>query len=349
MKHNLKTTRAALSLVLAFLLCLSFTACGVKASQSPAPSVSPTLTPAAEKVSTLDYSDKANWAYYAEGSGKDADVFLVCPSIDMGKSGNMNITLDDTMKGKFVAALNMERGIYDKSASLYAPYYRQVTAPVYEMPEGETKSYYDIAYSDVKAAFLRYIADTPEDRPFIFAGFSQGSDMILRLMKELFGDAKYQRRLIAAYCIGWRMTNEDIRQCPWLTPAKAADDTGVIIMFNSEAVDITDSLLVPAGTKTYSINPLNWKTDATPAAASENLGACFPGGDGKITKELPAMTGAYIDGTRGTLKLPDVSPADYPAQILPDGIFHIYDYQFFYRNLQANVKLRTERYLAANR
>jgi len=30
---------------------------------------------------------------------------------------------------------------------------------------------------------------------------------------------------------------------------------------------------------------------------------------------------------------------------LPEGAYHIYDYQFFFRNLQENVKLRTETYL----
>lgn len=30
---------------------------------------------------------------------------------------------------------------------------------------------------------------------------------------------------------------------------------------------------------------------------------------------------------------------------LPDGAYHIYDYQFFYRNLQENVKVRLQQYL----
>ena len=29
----------------------------------------------------VDYSDSANWAYYAEGAGKDVDVFLICPTV----------------------------------------------------------------------------------------------------------------------------------------------------------------------------------------------------------------------------------------------------------------------------
>lgn len=59
------------------------------------------------------------------------------------------------------------------------------------------------------------------------------------------------------------------------------------------------------------------------------------------------MTGAYIDPERGALKVTDVSPEDYTAALsfLQEGEYHIYDYQFFYRNLQENVKKRVEAYL----
>ena len=50
---------------------------------------------------------------------------------------------------------------------------------------------------------------------------------------------------------------------------------------------------------------------------------------------------------RGVVKVTDVSAADYPAVVpgLPDGAYHVYDYLFFYRNLQQNVRVRTARYL----
>ena len=38
---------------------------------------------------------------------------------------------------------------------------------------------------------------------------------------------------------------------------KGESDTGVIISFNSEAEYIDDSLMIPKGTKTLAINPLN--------------------------------------------------------------------------------------------
>lgn len=99
-------------------------------------------------------------------------------------------------------------------------------------------------------------------------------------------------------------------------------------MFNSEAEHITSSLIIGENEHTYSINPLNWKTDGTPADKSLNMGACFTDYDGNIISEISELTGAYIDEKRGTLKVTDISEADYPVAIFDEGIFHIYDYQF---------------------
>lgn len=295
----------------------------------------------------LDYADKANWAYYQISPEKPADLFLVCPTVDMGRDGNMNMSMEDEKtKGNFVGALNMERGIYEDSLTLYAPYYRQASFPVYSLSQADTEKYMAIAYKDVRAAFIQFTKCTDKDCPFVLAGFSQGSDMVLRLLKEFFNDPAYQDRLIAAYCIGWRITEDDLKACPWLKPAQGEDDIGVIVSFNSEAENVTGSLLVPSGSKTYAINPLNWKTDATPADASLNLGACFTGYDGTISQEKPELTGAYIDPTRGTLKVPEIKPEDYSNKLFPDGVYHLYDYQFFFRNLQQNVGVRVNAYLS---
>ena len=293
-----------------------------------------------------DYSKTENWAYYAVGEGKDADLFLICPTVDMGKDGEYNMSLDDTdTKESFVGALNMERGIYEDSATMYAPYYRQMTFPAYSLSEEEMKPYLDIAYRDVAAAFEYYFKNCNNGRPIILAGFSQGSQLLLMLLEEYFKKPKYSEKLVAAYCIGWRITEEDLAEYPHLKMAQGEDDTGVIISFNSEAEGVDESLVVPKGVKTLGINPLNWKTDSTPADKSLNKGACFTKYSGDIKQETPGMTGAYLDANRGTLRVTDVNPSDYSSSLFPDGVYHLYDYQFFYRNLQENVAVRLKSFL----
>ena len=50
------------------------------------------------------------------------------------------------------------------------------------------------------------------------------------------------------------------------------------------------------------------------------------------------------------MKVTDLDAADYPPFVpgLPEGAYHVYDYQFFYRNLQQNVRDRLNSYLAAS-
>lgn len=158
---------------------------------------------------------------------------------------------------------------------MFAPYYRQITFSVYSLPDEEAKPYLAMAYGDVKAAFEQLLAVTDPQRPILLAGFSKGSQLMLMLMEDLFDDGALQSRLVVAYAIGWRVTEEDLQTYPWLKMAQDSSDIGVIIAFNSEAEGVSESMLVPAGCFTYSINPLNWKTDSTEAPAEMNLGACF--------------------------------------------------------------------------
>lgn len=303
-----------------------------------------------QKTETQDsiYAQKENWAYLETDKTADADVFFICPTVYGGGEDSYNMPMnDEDAKSDFLGATNMEKGIYDEDARFFAPYYRQVGLNVYELPAEEQETYLSIAYEDVKDAFTYYLEHYNEDRPIILAGFSQGADMSIRLLKDCFADKEVNDLLVACYAIGWRITEEELEEYPHLRFATGEDDTGVIISFNSEAESITDSLMIPAGTRTLAINPLNWKTDSTPAGKEENLGACFTDYSGNIATEIPQLTGAYIDPVRGALKVTDVTPEEYGPKlsIFSDGIYHLYDYQFFYRNLQENVNIRLDAYL----
>ena len=297
-----------------------------------------------------DYADPANWAWYETEDSRPADLFLICPTVDMNDEFNMSLS-DEKTKASFLGALNMERGIYEDSARLFAPYYRQAAMKVYSLDRTEWEQYMQIAYTDVSAAFRYYLENENNGRLIILAGFSQGADMCYRLMGEYFGDEALQDQLVAVYAIGWPCTEELTAQYPWIRPARSADDLGTVISFDCEAPEVKETFITPAGKKTFTINPLNWKTDGTPADKSENLGACFTDYNAAIKREEAGLCGCYIDETRGVLKVTDVDSADYPALVrgLPEGAYHIYDYQFFFRNLQENVALRTEAYLALQR
>ena len=304
-------------------------------------------TPAAETGPAPDYAAAENWAYFGLGQDKAADLFLICPTVDVKDEFHMSME-DEETKASFLGALNMERGIYEESTRMFAPYYRQASMKVYSLPPEEREPWLELAYGDVSAAFSRYLEQENGGRPIVLAGFSQGADLCYRLLEEYFGDEALYDRLVAVYAIGWPCTEEMTRQYPQIRPARSAEDLGVVISFDCEAPEVAETFITPAGTRNCTINPLNWKTDGTPADRTQNLGACFTDYSGTVTRELPALCGCYVEEERGVLKVTDVDPADYPAMIpgLPEGGYHIYDYQFFFRNLQQNVRTRTAAYLA---
>ena len=99
------------------------------------PTVSPVSTPAPttaeEPVATAGpagpgYDDPGSWAYFALGEDRGADVFLICPTVDTRSECN-SFDLNDKLKGKFVSALDMEKGIFEDAGRLYSPYYREMS------------------------------------------------------------------------------------------------------------------------------------------------------------------------------------------------------------------------------
>lgn len=112
-----------------------------------------------------------------------------------------------------------------------------------------------LAYHDVSDAFKYYLENENNGRPIILAGFSQGSDMVYRLLEEYFGDEEMQNKLVAGYAIGWACTEDMVKEYPQIKPAQSADDLGVVISFDCEAPEVMETVVNPAGRKAYSINP----------------------------------------------------------------------------------------------
>jgi hypothetical protein len=292
----------------------------------------------------IDYSDSSSWAYLPDPV-YEVDVFFVAPTIFFGDDSTFNMDIADSeLRANFTGATNMEKGIYDHETNFYAPYYRQAGLNCYRIRGYEyisknqkVSAAYDLAYHDISNAFDHYLSIS--DRDFVLAGFSQGGEMLLRLIKDKFSNKRLQDRMIAAYLIGWRITEDDLKY-EQVRPAKAEDDTGVIICISTEAPFVDSTIIVPHSTA--SINPLSWATDTSYADKNLNHGAVFTDYSGSVVKEIPNLTGAYICPKRGTIKVPDIDPNEYPPilDVFKTGEYHIYDYSFFYRNLQENVKIR---------
>jgi len=302
-----------------------------------------------------DYSEEYCWVAKAQTIDKAVDVFYIYPTIYLGKDPkNMDISdpsLRDNAKGLIVA----QGGVYSPYANLFAPFYRQQSGALQSMAAGNDgkDAYQDpvfqVGAEDIERAFDYYIKHLNLDRPFILAGHSQGTMALINLMRKHFNDPDLQKRLVAAYLIGYSVTKDDLKKYPWMKLAQGENDTGVIITYNTEGADAGPSpvLLPGAG----AINPLNWRTDSTPGDRDANLGAkFFNDSTGELIEKIPNFAGAHVDIQKGVLIVANMkTPKSDKIDLVnmgrwPKGVFHRYDYAFWFNNLKANVKKRITAY-----
>ena len=119
-----------------------------------------------------------------------------------------------------------------------------------------------LAMDDVRRAFAYYLSRLNNGRPFILAGFSQGGTAVVELLKMM--DSATRSRLVAAYVIGWHVTDSDLAHTPNIIPARDSADFGVTVCYNSVRDNSCAIPLISQGNR-MAVNPVNWRTDATPA------------------------------------------------------------------------------------
>jgi len=314
--------------------CLVLPCCGTLDGSAPAPGQGTTVP---------DYAKKESWARRPDEIAQPVDVFYVYPTIYSEEDPlNMDIMNRPDLRAKADGLMTAQAGVYSSSANLFAPHYRQTSFveldPNEDMYANEC---FRVGADDVARAFDYYVEHLNGGRPLILASHSQGSLVTIDLMRNRFSDPKLRERLVAAYLIGYSLLPEDFEKHPWMKPATGADDTGVIVSYNTQAPGATGSPVLIEGA--FCINPLNWRTDDTPAGKEENLGAVFfDDFTGTLKKEVPHYAGARVNPATGAL---ETTPPDYASLDIghfPPGVLHKFDYAFWYRNLEANVKQRIE-------
>lgn len=197
------------------------------------------------------------------------DVFyLVSTEVISASDENGNISLQSQLMAEDVEAMRgeiswVENNMFFGRFNLIAPYYHQLTFNALTLPGGNDfeEAWHKVS-EEVCDAFDYYMDHQNGGRPFIIAGFSQGAMLTLELLEHM-SDRQYSG-MIACYALGYRLSAEDLSH-PHINAASGASDTGVVISFNSTMTREAIWPLVSADAVTC-INPLNWKTDSTPAS-----------------------------------------------------------------------------------
>jgi hypothetical protein len=220
-----------------------------------------------------DYQDTTMWYMSDQDSaGTGADIFYVVSTweTDWMHEGQV-CHYADVWNAEHRAHMAIE---IDKVAAymspgnrFVAPYYRHTTIDGWVTRNEDTiRHRARLSMDDVCQAFDTFIAQRDNSRPLVLAGFSQGGMAVVHLLKHMT-DETY-RHLAAAYVLGYKLTPQDTL-CPHIRPAQGETDTGVTICYNT--VKDVRFIQPVISASCVCINPVNWRTDATPATLHDTI------------------------------------------------------------------------------
>lgn len=269
-----------------------------------------------------DYGDTTQW--YIADRGAEVDVFYIvsteCGDYTFdGKTMHYADTYNDSIRKLLYGEMVGVDKLLASELNYYSPYYRQVTMQTYT-DDSLIDARMPLAYGDVRKAFDYYLEHYNNGRPFILAGFSQGAMAVVDLLNEM--DDNAYSRLVAAYVIGYKVTDTNAH----IRPAKDSADLGVTICYNSVRDNDCAIPLLSDGNH-VAINPVNWRTDATPATLVD------PRYGDTLTVTLDTTTLLlHIDGYHRD---------DYILPLIGrEGNYHCLEISLFRDCLRRNISLR---------
>jgi hypothetical protein len=305
-------------------------------------------TPGIEKLDTpTDYSNTDNWLSLPETTDKEVDVIYLYPSVwqstdDSDVIANID---DETMREPAQDKLALQGLLFSDDCNVFAPYYRQADAGyALTLPGDERDNLIrSIADADPMSALDYYFENYNDGRPFILASHSQGSQVMSFILSEYMSvHLEYYERMIAAYVIGYSVTQAYLDENYHLKFAQGADDTGVIVSYNTEGPGNSGQSNVVVVDGSIAINPLNWQRDDTYAGVAENEGSMFDAGT-----LVEGIADAQVDTERGVVVCASVDPDTYAVtgtDLFGPESYHGCDYAFYYENLKENVATRIASY-----
>ena len=222
-----------------------------------------------------DYADAKMWVTAdGDADGTGADIFYVVSTWedDWTADGAVCHYADvwNPEHRAHMADLEMKKvaAYMSPGNRFFAPFYRHTTIQAF-MTNSEDTVYQRtrLSMDDVRKAFDIFQAQRDQSRPLIIAGFSQGGLAVVELLKHI--DDETYSQLAAAYVLGYKVTQADMASCSHIRPAEGETDTGVTICYNT-VKDVKYVLPLIAGSD-ICINPVNWRTDATPATLHDTI------------------------------------------------------------------------------
>jgi hypothetical protein len=159
--------------------------------------------PCAESLQTTYVSsDGAATVSTPKAGPRKVDCFYVYPTVSDQATTNADLTVDPQQ----TAIARYQASRYSQRCRVFAPMYRQVTIAGISDPS-TPDSAWQLAYSDVRAAWREYMKKFNNGRGVVLIGHSQGTAMLTLLIREKIDNFKAARRkLVSALLLGGNVT-----------------------------------------------------------------------------------------------------------------------------------------------
>lgn len=222
------------------------------------------------------YSDQALWyKHMGDSTGTGADVFYIVSTWEVdwqtgdGQDCHFADVYNQTHRDHMTIEISKVAEYMGDGNNFYSPFYRHTTIDGWiSRNDSLLNGRLSLSMKDVKDAFDYFIKHRDNSRPLIIAGFSQGGRAVVELMKYM--KEKTYDNLVAAYVLGYKVTAQDTTECKRFHGAQGATDLGVTICYNT-VKDPKYAVDVISGDGVFCINPVNWKTDSTPATLQDTI------------------------------------------------------------------------------
>ena len=221
--------------------------------------------------------------YIGSTKGKEADLlYYISTEVAASRDSLGNISLQALITPQEKRYMDeeiafVERTIAGNDFNFYAPYYHQYTFEAIGLKMSGDSARFAQVEENVKReaieAFRYYMKNYNGGRDFILAGFSQGAELAIEIIKSM--SAEEYEKMAAAYIIGFQLTQEDLSH-PNIKAAEDETSRGVCISFNS--VLSREGIWPQVSGRAHTcINPLNWSTGSKSAKLE------FKGMKGKVS------------------------------------------------------------------
>jgi len=181
-----------------------------------------TIVQADGKTSTETFKAAADPAY---------DCFYIYPTVSTDPGGNSDMVIDEAER----RVVEQQLARFAAKCRVFAPMYRQVTlAALRAVMMGQpSPGNGPLAYGDVRDAWRWYLANENKGRGVVLIGHSQGSRMLLDLLKNEVDGKLSQAKLISAYVLGMNTPVDAAGKFGSIPLCAKAEQAGCIVTYVS--------------------------------------------------------------------------------------------------------------------